>query len=293
MSDSQPGVLSPPPTFARFVMAQLLPDVDAENLRELLLSFQIDDSLVIGLGSSAVQHLGLAVDLLRPFPALSGSGLDVPSTQSALWFWLRDNAPGNLVHRFNALIEDLLDVAEVDAPIDAFKYGEGAEGRGLDLTGYEDGTENPTGDDAVAAAVVHTPEALAGSSFVATQLWAHDLPRFSGFPQPEQDNIIGRRKSDNEELDDAPASAHVKRTAQEDFDPPAFVVRRSMPWAGPDGEGLVFIAFGASLDAFEAQLRRMVGLDDGISDALFSVSRPVAGGYYWCPPVKAGRLVLG
>lgn len=31
----------------------------------------------------------------------------------------------------------------------------------------------------------------------------------------ERDHIIGRRLSDNEELEDAPESAHVKRTAQE------------------------------------------------------------------------------
>jgi putative iron-dependent peroxidase len=46
----------------------------------------------------------------------------------------------------------------------------------------------------------------------------------------EQDHAVGRRRSDNEELDDAPESAHVKRTAQESFEPEAFVVRRSMPW---------------------------------------------------------------
>ena len=84
----------------------------------------------------------------------------------------------------------------------------------------------------------------------------------------------------------------MKRTAQESFDPEAFVLRRSMPWAGAEGEGLVFVAFGHSLDAFEAQLRRMVGLDDGITDALFRFSRPVTGNYFWCPPVKAGHLDL-
>jgi len=31
-----------------------------------------------------------------------------------------------------------------------------------------------------------------------------------------QDNTIGRRRRDNDELDEAPASAHVKRTAQEE-----------------------------------------------------------------------------
>ena len=44
----------------------------------------------------------------------------------------------------------------------------------------------------------------------------------------QQDHSIGRRKSDNQELGNAPASAHVKRTAQESFFPEAFVLRRSM-----------------------------------------------------------------
>jgi len=170
----------------------------------------------------------------------------------------------------------------VDSVIDAFRYG-----TGLDLTGYEDGTENPQGEDAEAAALATGP--LAGSSFVAVQQWVHRLDRFQAKSADEQDLTIGRRKRDNTEIDDAPPSAHVKRTAQEDFEPPAFVVRRSMPWADAARAGLVFTAFGKSFDAFEALLTRMVGAEDDIPDALFSFTRPVTGGYYWCPPMKGGR----
>ena len=131
-----------------------------------------------------------------------------------------------------------------------------------------------------------------GSSFVAVQLWVHDLDRFLTLSQDEQDNTIGRRKSDNEELDDAPASAHVKRTEQESFDPKAFILRRSMPWADTTNQGLVFVAFGKSFDAFDALLRRMVGTEDGIVDALFRFTQPVLGSYFWCPPVVDGRLDL-
>ncbi|MCA9569717.1 MAG: Dyp-type peroxidase, partial [Myxococcales bacterium] len=91
----------------------------------------------------------------------------------------------------------------------------------------------------------------------------------------------------------APQTAHVKRTAQESFDPEAFVVRRSMPWADARGEGLVFLAFGRDLTAFEALLHRMVGLEDGLTDALFRFTRPVTHAAFWCPPVTGGRLVLG
>jgi len=36
----------------------------------------------------------------------------------------------------------------------------------------------------------------------------------------------------------------------------------------------------------------MAGLDDGIVDALFTYSRPVTGAYFWCPPLKDGKLDL-
>ena len=173
--------------------------------------------------------------------------------------------------------------------VDAFQYE-----ASRDLTGYEDGTENPQGEDAVVAAVLQGASAgLDGSSFVAVQQWLHDLDRFERMPQAEQDATFGRRREDNEEMDDAPPSAHVKRTAQESFDPEAFVVRRSMPWADGARAGLVFVAFGRSLDAFEAQMRRMAGEEDGIVDALFRFTHPLTGAYFWCPPVgPAGKLDL-
>jgi len=117
--------------------------------------------------------------------------------------------------------------------------------------------------------------------------------RIAALTTSEADNSIGRRLSDNVELADAPESAHVKRTAQESFDPEAFMLRRSMPWSIPESEGgLFFVAFGKSFDAFEAQLARMIGDEDGISDALFQFTRPVSGSYFWCPPMDDGRLDL-
>jgi putative iron-dependent peroxidase len=177
----------------------------------------------------------------------------------------------------------------LDDALDLFLYA-----GGRDLTGYEDGTENPKDAAAAEAALVASAAGagLAGSSFVAAQRWTHDLHTFRAHPASERDAIIGRRRDTNDEIADAPLSAHVKRAAQESFEPAAFMLRRSMPWATADAQGLEFIAFGESLDRFERVLRRMVGLDDGVTDALFSFSRPTRGGYYWCPPVARGRLDL-
>ena len=65
-----------------------------------------------------------------------------------------------------------------------------------------------------------------------------------------------------------------------------------MPWSDALRCGLVFVAFGHSFDAFEAQWRRMCGLEDGIVDALFRFTRPIGGAYFWCPPMHGGRLDL-
>ena len=70
------------------------------------------------------------------------------------------------------------------------------------------------------------------------------------------------------------------------------MLRRSMPWAVGGKAGLMFVAFGKSFDAFEVQMRRMAGLEDGIADALFRISRPLSGANFWCPPMRNGRLDL-
>lgn len=287
----QPAILLAVPRVARYLSFSLRLDNAPAASRDLVRALNIDDRCVVGIGGPLATQWGNVPEGLRVFPALSGHGVQIPSTQHALWCWLRSDDRGELVHRTKAISAALGATFQLEQIVDAFKYGAGD--LGLDLTGYEDGTENPSGADAVNTAIVkdHGP-GLDGSSFVAVQQWVHDLVAFSSLPEREQDHIIGRRKSDNLEIEDAPASAHIKRTEQESFSPEAFILRKSMPWANESAEGLMFVAFGSTLNAFEAQLARMAGLEDSIPDALFRFSRAVTGGYYWCPPVRDGRLDL-
>lgn len=287
--NAQPGVLADVPAHARYLTFRRRPAAaDPRPALERLAALPVDEARVAGLGASLVRELGSTVEGLRVFPALEGRGLSVPSTPAALWCWLRGEERGDLVHAGRRVRAALAGAFEVEAVIDAFRHQDGR-----DLTGYEDGTENPTGEDAVAAAVVSgAGEGRDGAAFASVQQWAHDLDRFESFGPAEQDEVIGRRRSDNEELEDAPEGAHVKRTEQEAFDPPAYLVRRSMAWADAAREGLVFVAFAASLDPFETLLRRMTGADDDVVDHLFRFTRPVTGSHFWCPPVRNGRLDL-
>jgi putative iron-dependent peroxidase len=288
MASPQAGILAPIPPLARYLTFSLRAGSDPRPVLPALCAEIDGDKIVLGIGPSLVLALDGRIAGLRSFPVHVGAGFDVPSTPAALWCWLRGNDRGELVHAARKVKRLISPVFNLEEVIDAFRYGQG-----LDLTGYEDGTENPQGEDAVAAAIAaQQSRGMAGSSFVAVQRWIHGLDQFQAMSASIQDLIIGRRKGDNTEIDDAPPSAHIKRTAQESFEPAAFVVRRSMPWADETRSGLIFVAFGKTFDAFEALLRRMVGVDDGIPDALFRFTRPVSGAYFWCPPVGERGLDL-
>jgi putative iron-dependent peroxidase len=291
----QPGILEPVPAVARYVNFVPAESADAGAIRSALqrLSPLANGSdVVLGIGPSLVQALGAEVPGLHEFPDLGGPQAKVPVTPGALWCWIRGDDLGELLHLTRKVQKALAPAFAVRHVLDAFRHGwSGTHGR--DLTGYEDGTENPEGAAAIEAAFAHGQgPGLDGASFVAVQQWLHDLDAFEALAGDDADHHFGRRRESNEEIDDSPEWAHVKRTAQESFDPEAFLLRRSMPWMMSMQAGLQFVAFGRSCYAFEAQMRRMSGLEDGIVDAMFRISRPVNGSYYWCPPMRDGQLDL-
>jgi len=292
MHTAQAGILADVPAAARYLLFRQRSGTDpsAPSTALQALASEVDGhATVVGLGRSLVLAVGSHIAPLHDFPSYSTAATDIPATPAALWLWLRGDDHGELLQRGRTLSQLLSPAFTLDQAIDGYRYD-----IGRDLSGYEDGTENPSGDDAITAAVVSDQGCgLDGSSFVAVQQWLHDFEQLDAMSPQQRDHCIGRRISDNQEIDDAPASAHVKRTAQEDFTPEAFVLRRSMPWTCGNDAGLIFVAFGHSFDSFAALLRRMVGEDDGIRDALFDFTRPLTGSYFWCPPVKAsGRLDL-
>jgi putative iron-dependent peroxidase len=291
MSTIQAGIAARVPAHGRYLSLALRPGTD-DAVRPVLraLAAQADGlHTVVGLGATLVARLDAAVPGLRSFSAPPASRVDLPATPAELWLWLRgEDDPGALLQRGRALARLLAPAFDVTHELAAFRHQDGR-----DLTGYEDGTENPTGRDMVdTIGVQGQGPGLDGGSFVAVQQWEHALDRFDRFDRTTQDRMVGRRRDDNVELDDAPPSAHVQRTAQESFSPEAFVVRRSMPWAEAARCGLLFTAFATGFDAFEAQLARMAGVEDGVVDDLFRFSQPVTGAYFWCPPVGHRGLDL-
>lgn len=282
----QPLILAPTPAMGRYLELDLRDGVDPRTALRRLADLTTPEHVVIGAGLPLAVALGVTIPGLRAFPTLHGAGRAFPSTQCALWIFV---AASNDSDRFDLARTAYLSVADsfvVRQDVGTFEYR-----GGRDLSGYEDGTENPRDDKAIEAAILSgAGPGLEGASFVAVQRWKHDLTGFLALPESARDAAVGRRLRTNEEIEDAPINAHDKRAAQEKFSPPAFIVRRSMPWGGAVDHGLYFVAYGASLDTYERILTRISGLDDGIVDGLFALSHAESGGYYFCPPIRGGKL---
>ncbi len=285
----QPGILETIPAHAAYLTFQLRLGA---NPREVLgqLAEQTDGlTTVVGLGASLVHELGAQVPGLKTFQGIEGALVKLPATPIDLLIWLRGDDRGDILAHGQSLAALLAPAFELESITEAFNHD-----GGKDLTGYEDGTENPTGDEALTAAFVPTGNgAPEGSSFLALQRWHHQLRHFDAMPRDAtRPHLRPRARSATKKWTTRPSRPTSNAPPRKTSSPEAFVLRRSMPWSEGNEGGLVFTAFGHSFDAFEALLRRMSGAEDGLKDALFTFTEPQTGAYLWCPPMHQGRLDL-
>ena len=158
----------------------------------------------------------------------------------------------------------------------------------LDLTGFIDGTENPTVVEAADVVLVPDGTAGAGGTVLLLQKWAHDATAWESLATEAQEQVIGRRKADSVELDDKPDDSHVASTDQDRF---GKIFRRNMPYGTVTAHGTMFVGFCREQRPLAAMLESMAGLTTGTRDALTRYTRPLTGAYYFIP--AGSSLVRG
>ncbi len=159
-----------------------------------------------------------------------------------------------------------------------------------DLLGFVDGTANPTGLALPASALVGDEDAdFAGGSYVVVQKYLHDLDAWAKVPTPHQEEIVGRTKIDNVELDDDSWARKSHKTLATIVDASGkehHILRDNMPFGRPGQRefGTYFIGYSRHLWVIEKMLERMyVGDPPGAYDRLLDFSTPHTGVTFFAP----------
>ena len=213
-------------------------------------------------------------------------GYTMPATQHDLWVWVAGHVYHTVFDVTREAIAALAPVARLAAEVAGWTYKESR-----DLTGFIDGTENPSLSEAPEVVLIPDGSPGAGGSVVLVQQWLHDVAAFEALTVEEQEKVIGRTKATSIELADevrGPQS-HVSRTVIEENGVEQHIFRRNTPFGIATSHGTMFIGFSSDQQRLARMLRRMAGAEDGIRDALTRYTTVVSGAYYFVPSVETLR----
>jgi len=205
----------------------------------------------------------------------------MPATQHDAVVWLSGSAYDVIFDMARSVIRDLAGVAKLGEETSSWPYR-----HDRDLTGFIDGSENPTLLDAPMYALVPEGAAGAAGSVLLLQKWKHNASLWEALPTERQEQIMGRTKLDSIELENKPSDSHVARTDQDEF---GNIFRRNMPYGNVEDHGTVFVGFSAEQKPLSRMLESMAGLLTGTRDALTRYTHPLTGSYYFVPSVESLR----
>jgi porphyrinogen peroxidase len=208
-------------------------------------------------------------------------GFVMPATQHDAMVWMSGSAYDVVFDTAKGVVAALDPLATVARETASWPYQ-----HDRDLTGFIDGSENPSLIDAPDIVLFAEDGPCSGGSVLLLQQWVHDREAWEALSVGEQEAVMGRTKADSVELEDRSAHSHVGSTDQDRF---GKIFRRNMPYGNVTSHGTMFVGFSAEQRRLSSMLESMAGLDDGVRDDLTRYARPVTGSYYFVPSTTSLR----
>jgi putative iron-dependent peroxidase len=205
----------------------------------------------------------------------------MPATQHDAVLWLSGSAYDVVFEVARNAIRELAPLASVAEETSSWPYL-----HDRDLTGFIDGTENPTLVDAPDLVLIPEGSPGAGGTVLLLQKWSHESAAWESLSVENQEQTIGRTKPDSVELEDKPADSHVASTDQDRF---GKIFRRNMPYGTVTDHGTMFVGFSSTQLPLSTMLESMAGLGGGARDALTRFTKPLTGAYYFIPSTDSLR----
>jgi len=212
---------------------------------------------------------------------VGADGYVMPATQHDAVLWLSGSSYDVVFDEARQAINSLASLASVGTETSSWPYR-----RFRDLTGFEDGTKNPSLLEAPGVALIPDGAPGAGGTILLLQQWSHDAAAWESLRVVSQEKIIGRTKAESIELDPQAPDSHVARTDQEIF---GNIFRRNMPYGTVTNHGTMFVGFSPDQAPLSSMLDSMAGVGDGVRDALTRYTKPLTGAYYFIPSTEAIR----
>jgi putative iron-dependent peroxidase len=244
----------------------------------------------LGIGSSAWDRLfdGPRPAELHRFRPLDGAKHHAPATPGDLLFHVKANQMDLCFEVIAQVMTRLAGCVTVCDEVHGFRYFDER-----DLIGFVDGTENPTGRAALAAALIGDEDQdFTGGSYVIIQKYLHDMVTWNQLTVEDQENVIGRSKlSDIEMPDDVkPSNSHVALNTIIDPDgTQRQILRANMPFGSPSRPefGTFYIAYAATPSVTEQMLANMfIGKPAGNYDRILDFSTAVTGSLFFVPTIE-------
>nr|RBQ99970.1 hypothetical protein FVER53263_08685 [Fusarium verticillioides] len=246
-------------------------------------------SCTVGIGSSAWDRLTKLPrpNELHPFKEFKGSKHTAVSTPGDIFFHIRSERRDMAFEFERQLMDRLGDAVKLEDETVGFRYFDTR-----DVLGFVDGTANPVGPDVkdTVLITVQDDSAAVGGSYVVVQKYLHDLKAWKTLKTEQQEEIIGRTKLDNIELDDADEGQQQSHkslaTIEDEGGSEHDILRDNMPFGSPaQGEfGTYFIGYSKKLWVIEKMLERMfVGAPPGMHDRILNYSKAVTGSTFFVP----------
>jgi putative iron-dependent peroxidase len=268
---------------------ELQPGTDPRELVQLVASLREPRTTIGGVnlvaGVRPELWASVAPDAMPPGltgfnePIVGVDGHTLPATQHDIVVWLAGAAYDVVFDVSRGVVSALAAQATNVLEIVGWPYH-----RDRDLTGFEDGLENPTLVEASSAAIIDDGMPGAGGSVLLLQQWEHDAIGWESLSVDQQEQAIGRRKLTGDELDPQPETSHVARTDQDQF---GKILRRNIGYGTLTRHGTIFVGFSQDRGRLDAMLRSMAGVDGTGRDRLTEFTRALTGSYYFVPSNEA------
>jgi putative iron-dependent peroxidase len=208
-------------------------------------------------------------------------GFVMPATQRDAVLWLSGSAHDVLFDVAHEAISAVKELASVGEETSSWAYR-----HDRDLTGFIDGSENPSLIDAPDAALIPAGNPGEAGSVLLLQKWKHNTANWEALSVHQQEQVMGRTKLDSVELENKPADSHVARTDQDQY---GKIFRRNMPYGTVLDHGTMFVGFSADQGRLSRMLESMAGVHTGVRDALTRYTVPISGAYYFVPSTEGLR----